>query len=88
MKIKDGFLLRKFGDDYIVVAVGEEADAFNRLITLNGVGAFIYQQLSEDITFEEICKRVLDKYDIDIDTAQADVKAFLADVRKAGLLNE
>ncbi len=88
MKIKEGFMLRNFGEDYIVVAVGDDADNFNKLITLNNVGAFIYEQLNQDITFEEICKRVLDKYDIDSNTAQTDVKAFLDNVRKAGLLDE
>lgn len=88
MKIKEGFMLRNFGEDYIVVAVGDDADNFNKLITLNNVGAFIYEQLNKDITFEEICKRVLDKYDIDSNTAQTDVKAFLTNVRKAGLLDE
>ncbi len=88
MKIKEGFMLRDFGEDYIVVAVGDDANNFNKLITLNNVGAFIYEQLSHDITFDEICKRVLDRYDIDSYTAQADVKVFLEDVRKAGLLDE
>ena len=61
MKIRDGFLLRQFGEDYIVVAVGEESDNFNRLITINSVGAFIYEILQNDCEYEEILKKITDK---------------------------
>ena len=65
MKIKDGFMLRQFGEDYIVVAVGDDAEDFNKLITLNSVGAYIYNLLNNDMTYEEIVSAVLDKYDAD-----------------------
>lgn len=81
-------MLRNFGEDYIVVAVGDDADDFNKLITLNSVGAFVYQQMETETTYEEICNKMLDKYDIDRTTAENDVKAFLSDVKNAGLLDE
>lgn len=88
MKIKDGFMLRSFSDENVVVAVGEDAQDFNKLITLNSVGAYIYGLLSRDMSYDEIISGVLEKYDVDKKTAEADVSAFLGQVKDAGLLDE
>ena len=87
MKIKDGFMLRQFGEDYIVVAVGDDAEDFNKLITLNSVGAYIYNLLNNDMTYDEIVSAVLDKYDADRKTVENDINIFLADAKKAGLID-
>ena len=87
MKSKDGFMLRQFGEDYIVVAVGDDAEDFNKLITLNSVGAYIYNLLNNDMTYEEIVSAVLDKYDADRKTVENDINIFLADAKKAGLID-
>ena len=80
-------MLRQFGEDYIVVAVGDDAEDFNKLITLNSVGAYIYNLLNNDMTYEEIVSAVLDKYDADRKTVENDINIFLADAKKAGLIN-
>lgn len=87
MKIKDGFMLRRFGDDSIVVAVGEGAEDFNRLITLNEVGSFIYKQLSEDRTLDELAAAIVEAYEVDEAVARADAEAFVLNLDKAGLLD-
>ncbi len=87
MKIKDGFMLRRFGDDSIVVAVGEGAEDFNRLITLNEVGSFIYKQLSEDKTLDELAAAIVEAYEVDEAVARADAEAFVLNLDKAGLLD-
>ena len=80
-------MLRQFGEDYIVVAVGDDAEDFNKLITLNSVGAYIYNLLNNDMTYEEIVSAVLDKYDADRKTVENDINMFLADAIKAGLID-
>ena len=45
MKIKDGFMLSEFGDKYIVVAVEQQAEKHNILITLNKTAGFVWQLL-------------------------------------------
>ena len=80
-------MLRQFGEDYIVVAVGDDAEDFNKLITLNSVGAYIYNLLNNDMTHEKIVSAVLDKYDADRKTVENDINIFLADAKKAGLID-
>lgn len=87
MKAKEGFLLRNVADDYIVVAVGDEAEDFNKLITMNSVGAFIYEQLREELSMDELVAKMLDKYDVDRALAERDAQYFVSELNKAGLLD-
>ncbi len=88
MKIKDGFLLRHVGDNHIVVPVGTCAVDFRCIITLNETGAFIWEQLREPCTIEDVVKAVLAEYDVTVDVAAADVAAFITAMREKGLLDE
>ncbi len=88
MKIKEGYMLRQFGDDYIVVAVGDNSEDFNKLITLNSVGAFIYKTLKNSATRDEIVSAVLDEYEIDRETAERDTDIFIEKLKAAGLVDE
>ena len=47
MKIKKEFVMRRIDDECLLVPVGETASSFNGIITLNEVGAFVWEQLSE-----------------------------------------
>ncbi len=88
MKIKDGFMLRQFGDDYIVVAVGDESEDFNRLITINSVGEFIYNTLKVETSFDELVSAMLNKYEVSEDVAKRDAEAFVTNLKAAGLLDD
>lgn len=88
MKIKKGYLMRQVIDTYIVVPVGEQVIEFKGMMTLNKTGAFIWQQLQTEQTYEQILAAVLDKYEIGEATAAADLKEFLDSARGSGVLEE
>ncbi len=88
MKRKEGFLLRQFGDDYIVVAVGDDAENFNKLITLNGVGAFIYNFIVEEKSRDEVVAALTEHYEVERSLAESDVAAFEARLSAAGLIDD
>ena len=88
MKAKDGFMLRQFGDDYIAVAVGDGAEEFNKLITLNSVGAFIFETLREEITLDGLVEKLLEKYEVSPELARSDAVRFTDALRNAGMLDE
>ncbi len=88
MKIKSGFILRQIADTYIVVAIGEEAKKANVMITLNETGGFLWEKLTEGATEDELIGAILDTYEIDRATAEADVRAFIDKVRDNNLVEE
>ena len=86
MKIKDGFMLRKVGGQFVVVALGEASRDFNGIIRLNETGKFLWEQLSEDKTEEQLLAALTDEYEADEAQAKADISDFVERLRKAALL--
>jgi hypothetical protein len=58
-----------------------------RYFGLDKVGAFIWEGLSEPQTVGELCKAVLDRYDVDRARCHAEVTEFLAKLSAAGLID-
>ena len=88
MKIKDGFMLRNGGGRYVVVAVGKAAEEFNGLITLNESGAYLWGQLAEGCTYDDLLNGMLKEYDVTEMTARAGIDQFLQTARGAGIIAE
>ena len=87
MKIRNGFMLRKVGGQNVVVAVGAASRDFNGIIKLNETGAFLWELLKSERTPEELTESLLAEYDIDRETASADVEAFAERLSRAELLD-
>lgn len=88
MKLKNGVIMEKAGDGFIAVATGEASKAFNGFIRNNKTADFIFRQLTEEKTERQLLDAILEKYDVDEDTASKDLKNILEKIRKAGLLDE
>lgn len=88
MKIKEGFLLRQVGGNNVVVPVGAQAVDFRCIITLNEVGAFLWEKMSADCTVADLVEALLAEYDVTADIATADVERFVANLREKSLLDE
>lgn len=86
MKIKQGFILRKICDTYVVVAVGDAAKNFKGMITLNETGGFLWEKLAEGADEAELVDELMKEYDTDLETAKKDVKAFMEKASDAGFI--
>ncbi len=85
-KIKEGFVVRKIGDSYVVVAVGKRSKDFHGVITLNETGAFLFEKLIEGRTKEDLIKDLLAEYDVTEENANKDVDNFLNNLIKGDLI--
>ncbi len=88
MKLKNGVVMEKAGDGYIAVATGESSKLFNGFIRNNKTADFIFRQLTEDKTERQLVEAILERYDVDEETATGDVRNIIEKIRKAGLLDE
>ncbi len=86
MKIKEGFIKSKLGNECVVVPVGAQTIDFRGLITLNETGEFIWDKLSEDRNEAELVDAILAEYEVDRQTAEKDVKAFVDTLIEKDLL--
>ena len=88
MKVSKNFILREIAGEYMLVPVGTAAAGFNGLITMNEIGSFIFKALREEQTEAALVEQILAEYDIDRETALADLREFLQQLRELGALDE
>ncbi|MBQ2896928.1 MAG: PqqD family protein [Clostridia bacterium] len=86
MRLKDGFLLRKVAGEYIVVPTGDSMVDFKAMISLNETGAFLWEQLTQDKTEQQLLQLLLSEYDVDEETATLDITEFLNLLKDKNLL--
>lgn len=56
MKIKDDFYMKEVAGLSIVVATGDTAEDMNSMINLNETATFLWRQLENETTKEELIK--------------------------------
>ena len=87
MKIKEGFLLRQVGGSNVLVPVGAQAVDFRCIITLNEVGAFLWQKMAVECTEADLVAALLAEYDVTADVAVADVHRYVSALREKNLID-
>lgn len=86
MKINKEFILREIAGEYILVPIGDAPLSFNGLITVNDVGAFIWNNIEKSSSEEELLNLILDEYDVDKGSAKEDLDEFLGKLREAEII--
>jgi hypothetical protein len=86
MKRNADFLLRDVAGTLVVVPVGAAVSAFPGMITLNATGAYIWELLETEQSEQTLTDALVARYEIDSETARADVKAFIAKLKPTGAL--
>lgn len=86
MKLKNDFTLREITGDYIVVPIGENYLDFGAVISLNETGAFLWTQLQNGCSSEELAQALVDEYGIDVAIASADANEFIELLKQHNLL--
>lgn len=86
MRIKNGFMLRKWAGQSVVVPLGARVVEFNGIMTLSESGALLWQKLQDGATEDELVQEILSNYNIDENTARTDVKAFIESMSARNIL--
>ena len=86
MKRSNDFLLRDVAGTLVIVPVGAAVSAFPGMITLNATGAYIWELLESEQTVETLADALVARYEVSVETAKADVEAFLARLQPTGAL--
>ncbi len=83
MQINKDFTIQKVGTSYVAVPVGETSKHFHGMVRLNETGAFLWKLMAEkDCTEEELVDAILSEYEIDRETAAADVHRIVEQLRE------
>ncbi len=84
MKIKEGYRLRKVGNNSIVVAVG--GINFTGLITVNETGTFIWKMLEKGAEPDEVVEALAKECEVNPSDIQSEVFDFLEKLKGADLV--
>ncbi len=86
MKIKSGFVIRDICGEKVLSGEGSDYVDFNKLIKLNESAAYLLESVgSEEFTEETLARLLLDKYDVSMEKALADVGAMCSMLRDSGV---
>lgn len=86
IKRNPDFLLRDVAGTLVIVPVGAAVSAFPGMITVNSTGAYLWELLEQEQTEQSLVQALTHRYEVDADTAGADVAAFLKRLRPTGAL--
>lgn len=84
MKIKEGYRLRKVGNNSIVVAVG--GINFTGLITVNETGTYIWNMLEKGAETDEIVDALAKECNVNADDIRGEVEEFISELKGADLV--
>lgn len=88
MKIKEGFVTREIADTIVAVPTGELVNEFQGIIKLTESAKFVWDLLQEDTTMEKLIDALVQKYELNHDTAKADVEKFVNNLKSANIIEE
>lgn len=89
MRIKEGFTLRTICGEHVVIGEGLTQVNFNKMLSLNGSAAYLWEQVQgKDFTLEDLVTLLTDKYEVSEDRAQQDATKLLQVWREQGVLQD
>ena len=86
MKKPETIVSRSIAGETILVPIRGNLADMEKIFSLEQVGEFIWQQLDGEQPLSEICDRVVDRFDVERDVAEADLQAFISELQEAGLI--
>ena len=86
MIIKKELIEREIAGDTILVPVGKTVLDSNGLFALNELGAFIWHQLPNVETEDQIVDAVLAEYEVSADEAAKDVAEFMNKLKEMNII--
>lgn len=88
MRIVPGFVVRQIAGETIAIPTGAAARELSGLIALNSSGKVLFDLLQTEQTEASLVNALLEYYEVDTATAQADVAEFLQILRSNDVLIE
>ena len=85
-RIAPGFIHRKVAGNDVLISTN--VAVFNGYIALNETSAFLWDQMTEPKTAQQLAESVVDQYEVTYHQALADVTAWLQAFAARGLVQE
>jgi len=81
-KMKSKFVVRAVGNELILVPLTGNVAQMNELFTMNETGRFIWENINENNTVEDIQTLMTDAFSVDVEIAKKDIESFIHKLEK------
>lgn len=88
MKIKREFVLRKIGDSWMAVPIGNMVGKVHALISLNETAADIWNILQTEHSKEELLEALKAEYEVEPEILEKEVDKYLDILKEKDLLDQ
>ena len=86
MRVSKDLILREVAGEYILIPVGQAALKIHGMINLSESAVLLWKKLQEDCSEEDLVNALLKEYEIDYNTAQADVRELIEQMQTIGVI--
>lgn len=87
MKVNLEFVTREVAGEYLLIPVGKTTLDLNGMMTLNDVGAFLWEKLPAAENEDALVDAVLAEYEAERSEVEQDVSEFLAKLRELKIID-
>ena len=88
MKTSNEFIMREIAGEYVLVPIGKRALTVQGLVTMNEVGALIWEMMEKESDIDQIVSGILDEYEVDEQTARKDVLDFIGFLKDCQIIED
>lgn len=89
MKTIPGFTLRPLGKEFIITAESIQQINFNKMISLNESAAYLWKSVDgKEFTPDDLADLLVERYEIDRETALRDSEAIAIKWKEAGIVTD
>lgn len=89
MRIADGYMLKEIAGNHVVIPVGQNIVDYKSMLHLNETGAFIWQQLENETTYNKVIEALIKEYEVtkeETSIIKKDLDEFIAHMNDLQLL--
>ena len=86
MEIKKQVVLRSVAGEFMLIPVGETVFEYNGIFMLTESGKFLWENIEKGAEADQLKQLLMAEYDIDSETASADVEDFIEMLRAFGII--
>lgn len=86
MKRNENYVVKELMGDFVLVPIGQAAIDFNGVITLNETAKFMWEAAVGDFTAQDLEKALIEKYEIDSETAKTATESFISTLKEEGCI--
>lgn len=87
MRFKEGYKVRSMAGENVVIMQGNAGSDLTRIISLNDSSLLLWNELQgKEFEVADVAAVLVDNYNIDAETAEADATAWVAKLAECGLI--